>query len=296
MDDRARSLDGRRSCPVLVDEGGAGVRLARISRNLAAQSKTPLRNRPKWTSTSVDYGDLIVTHVAKLPQGDGAGYNQLGGILSIRTFFLGGAFAFALSGLAPASAAVTALGVDFTSPGYTGSNSAWTVGYQFVANSNVSISGLATWDSWGAAGSVEVGLWDSSQNLLASASVSNSLPTIGSADWSYANIAPVALTAGDTYYVGSYGSDANFAGYTDGFTVDSRITYVKDAYSYGAFAFPNISFGLTTGGGFFGGNVILGAPEPSMTLGAPEPSTWALLLLGFAGLGFAGYGASRKVA
>jgi hypothetical protein len=26
----------------------------------------------------------------------------------------------------------------------------------------------------------------------------------------------------------------------------------------------------------------------------PEPSTWAMMLLGFAGLGFAGYRASRK--
>jgi hypothetical protein len=28
----------------------------------------------------------------------------------------------------------------------------------------------------------------------------------------------------------------------------------------------------------------------------PEPSTWAMMILGFAGLGFAGYRASRKAA
>jgi hypothetical protein len=28
----------------------------------------------------------------------------------------------------------------------------------------------------------------------------------------------------------------------------------------------------------------------------PEPSTWAMMLVGFAGLGFAGYRASRKTA
>jgi hypothetical protein len=32
------------------------------------------------------------------------------------------------------------------------------------------------------------------------------------------------------------------------------------------------------------------------TVGAPEPSTWAMMLLGFAGLSFAGYQASRKSA
>ena len=224
-----------------------------------------------------------------------------GAYISMRTLLLGGTFAFALSGLAPASAAVTALGVDFTSPVDAFDNSAWTVGYQFVANSSVSVSGLATWNSWSAAGSVEVGLWDSSQNLLASASVSNTSPTIGSADWSYTSIAPIALTAGDTYYVGSYGSAANFAVYASGFTVDPRITYVHDAYIYDAFAlaFPYASAGISAaaGGGDFGGNVILGAPEPSTAvLGAPEPSTWAMLLIGFAGLGYAGYRRARLVA
>jgi outer membrane lipase/esterase len=31
-----------------------------------------------------------------------------------------------------------------------------------------------------------------------------------------------------------------------------------------------------------------------MVVGSPEPSTWAMMLLGFAGLGFVGYRASRK--
>jgi hypothetical protein len=70
------------------------------------------------------------------------------------------------------------------------------------------------------------------QNLLASVFVSNTSPTIGSADWSYTNIAPVALTAGNTDYVGSYGSDANCAFFTGGFTVDSRIIYVQNAFSF----------------------------------------------------------------
>ena len=34
----------------------------------------------------------------------------------------------------------------------------------------------------------------------------------------------------------------------------------------------------------------------ALTVGAPEPSTWTMTALGFAGLGFAGYRASRKTA
>jgi PEP-CTERM motif len=36
--------------------------------------------------------------------------------------------------------------------------------------------------------------------------------------------------------------------------------------------------------------------ETAAVAGVPEPSTWAMMLLGFAGLGFAGYRASRKTA
>ncbi len=39
-------------------------------------------------------------------------------------------------------------------------------------------------------------------------------------------------------------------------------------------------------------NITLGSATP----GAPEASTWAMMMLGFAGLGFAGYRASRKTA
>ena len=31
-----------------------------------------------------------------------------------------------------------------------------------------------------------------------------------------------------------------------------------------------------------------------LSLAAPEPSTWAMMVIGFAGLGFAGYRKSRK--
>ncbi|MGA7195782.1 MAG: PEP-CTERM sorting domain-containing protein [Roseiarcus sp.] len=40
-----------------------------------------------------------------------------------------------------------------------------------------------------------------------------------------------------------------------------------------------------------GNQVLIWAPEPTVTVltGTPEPSTWAMMVIGFAGLGFAGY-------
>jgi hypothetical protein len=46
---------------------------------------------------------------------------------------------------------------------------------------------------------------------------------------------------------------------------------------------PNIDLTIVS----YGGEFILGGA-------APEPSTWAMMLVGFAGLGFAGYGSTRR--
>ena len=60
-------------------------------------------------------------------------------------------------------------------------------------------------------------------------------------------------------------------------------------------AIPQGCYGVITScadsGSSFKFSPLVGAPTP-----APEPSTWAMMLLGFAGLGFAGYRASRKSA
>ena len=43
-----------------------------------------------------------------------------------------------------------------------------------------------------------------------------------------------------------------------------------------------------------GGAVSLSLTDSSAASAVPETSTWAMMMLGFAGLGFAGYRASRK--
>jgi hypothetical protein len=70
----------------------------------------------------------------------------------------------------------------------------------------------------------------------------------------------------------------------------------------GDFLIPFNATGLTISGAFGNTansttaptNVCLGAGPCGAASSVPEPSTWALMLLGFAGLGFAGYRQGRK--
>ena len=61
---------------------------------------------------------------------------------------------------------------------------------------------------------------------------------------------------------------------------------------YGGFIIPSVGWSVSVEGGpngeatvFYGGVAVANVPESS---------TWAMMLLGFAGLGFAGYRAARK--
>jgi hypothetical protein len=108
----------------------------------------------------------------------------------------------------------------------------------------------------------------------------------------FESIAPVTLNAGDEYIVASQGG-ADLG-------VDVPLTVTALDYEFTMFSnlgtnandplvMPETPF-LSSTVTFFGGNVLLADGSSSLpTLGAPEPSTWAMMLVGFAGLGFAGY-------
>jgi PEP-CTERM motif len=71
----------------------------------------------------------------------------------------------------------------------------------------------------------------------------------------------------------------------DGLTV-AGLTCGNDA----CFSFPAFQSSV----GFVNGMFTF-ADTPFVLTGVPEPSTWAMLLIGFAGIGFASYRKSRRI-
>jgi hypothetical protein len=78
-----------------------------------------------------------------------------------------------------------------------------TIGFSFTANGNLTVTALGVWEFNSAPllQSHEVGLWNSTGTLVASATVLTSSPITDSS--AYVDIAPVTLLAGQTYIAGS---------------------------------------------------------------------------------------------
>ena len=173
------------------------------------------------------------------------------------------------------------IAVTTTPSGIYSNTGTWTLGWSFVVNSPISVSALGTFDA-GADGlnvAHDVGIWNSSGTLLASATVPSG--TAGALDSSYrfVSISPLALSSGATYYVGA----VYFVSDSDGWLQDpltlvtaAEITYLSRRYqsSSGTLVFPNLAGSGTTG--YFGGNFQFGGSA----VGVPEPSTFALFATG----------------
>jgi hypothetical protein len=179
--------------------------------------------------------------------------------------------------VAPVTAAE--LGLDFSSPPLSQSvvelHNQYSLGYLFQANTNLTVTGLGTFDN----GSLttlpslqQVGLWDSSGNLLASAFTGGNSTQIGL--WAFSSITPITLIAGNDYVVGSQG-DAIYGVVGTPVTVNPNITFLSSAFYFQGqigntpLHEPVPDYSLTTAfsAGDFGGNIqITGVPEPASLL------------------------------
>ncbi|HWZ32604.1 MAG TPA: DUF4082 domain-containing protein [Bryobacteraceae bacterium] len=200
-------------------------------------------------------------------------------------------YKFALPSLLMLSTASVMLGnqIGVTVGGPFGTdinNSSWMLGYSFTANSAIQVVGLGLYDDNGTNGlnsAHDVGLWDSQGNLIASATVPAGLGGTLISNFMFASIAPLQLTAGQTYTVGAEYTVAqgdNWAADPTNFGVAPQITYISreyDTYS-GTLIEPTLVGSNSIG--YFGGNIEFGSavPEPSSI----APLALALLALGYA--------------
>jgi hypothetical protein len=149
----------------------------------------------------------------------------------------------------------------FNSPGGITTNftagSPVNLGLVFTSNSTLSIDALGIYYQSSLTAPEQVGLYDASGNLLASATVSLSDNLMGG--YLFHGIAPVTLTAGNTYTVDAYVGNNPWA-YGTAAPITSGVTFKNSTYLYsGGLAFPTATGGYT----YYGPNLeIVSNPEP----------------------------------
>jgi hypothetical protein len=102
---------------------------------------------------------------------------------------------------------------------------------------------------------------------------------------------PKSFGTGGTTYVSSQSGDS--FGLDGGADPSTGLLYVPEGYTSGTLLSGSATYDNQTFAslGLKPGNYVYTWDSDPVTVnvGIPEPSTWALMLLGFAGLGFAGY-------
>ncbi|HQR07132.1 MAG TPA: DUF4082 domain-containing protein [Gemmatales bacterium] len=185
------------------------------------------------------------------------------------TIILGGGFT-------KASAQTIGL-TTVTDPNNVNNNGDWVLGYSFLVNSSISVVSLGVYDhnSDGLLGSHDVGLWDSSGNLLASSTVPAGTGATLDSSYRFVTISAVNLSPGSTYYVGAVKVNADQDEWIAdplSFATAPEISYDSRRFQFysGTLVFPDLAGSNSVG--YFGGNFQFAA--------VPEPTTWALMGVG----------------
>jgi Domain of unknown function (DUF4082)/PEP-CTERM motif len=173
--------------------------------------------------------------------------------------------------LSASAARADTAGISFTSPGNSINNGeGFSLGFVFTATSSFAVDSLGYYDNGGLTEVHQVGLYNSSGTLLASATVTGTGTQVGF--FNYTAISDVDLIAGQTYQVvGTSGLVDPYAYETVGFSTAPNITFDENIYTGGnTLAFGTISVpGISNG--WFGPNF-----EEVSASTVPEPSTLAL--------------------
>jgi hypothetical protein len=192
-----------------------------------------------------------------------------------------------------ASIATPSLAADqvYSTPTALAGNQAWTgtLGLDFTVNSAVTISSLGVFDDDGDGllSNLSVAIYDSVSKTIVGPTVMFAANTDGTGQaYLFQSVTPFSLAPG-SYQLASWGYNG----------VDRNFNTHSPAPG-GPIVFNSLNGALTavgvgysnegTGGAY--GNIAAAGPTRfgagSMIAAAPEPGTWALMLLGFGGIGY----------
>jgi len=163
------------------------------------------------------------------------------------------------------------------------------LGLTFTANSTFLVDALGIFNQTVLTGSEQVGLYNSSGNLLTSTTVTLSDPQVNG--YLFQSITPVTLTAGHTYTVVANTGNNPWAYGSTAPNQASYVTYNSHAYLYtSSLAFPTLTASEAGGpsGAYYGPNFEIAATTDPV----PEPGGFGPLA---ALAALAGYLYHRKI-
>ena len=193
-----------------------------------------------------------------------------------------------------ASSAMAGPAWEFTTASNSFTDGSWDFANRFTVVNTITVSGLG-WYADPRTGNVAnnpVALYScntagclTTGTLLAQATVNNTYPVIG--HFRYVTIPTLTLAPGQ-YLIDGVSSTNNYTWNDVGFATDPNITYNDNRWfstTNGASPTFDTTVRNDVADGYWGPNFFIGLP--TFTSGVPEPSTWAMMLLGFGGIGLA---------
>jgi hypothetical protein len=166
------------------------------------------------------------------------------------------------------------------------------VGLEFTVNSPITVTALGFYDSGspgGITGPLTADLMTLTGSILASQTFSNESGTLVNGGYLFNSLTtPITLAPGNYYLMGygptsySWEHNSNIDGNPDTFVSSSLVSFVESVWGGGSDVpgtVPTNTFGPTAPDFFSSANMEFSAA-------VPESSTWAMMIIGFLGLGF----------